>query len=131
MPTYALNKLVRNLAAQTMQADGATVVQHTLEPAAFVAALHDKLREEVAELTAAQGTASYADELADVLEIIYTLAEAHTIPLPDLEARRAAKASKRGSFGQRTFITTVACSAGNPWDAYFAAEPDRYPVVSV
>ena len=131
MPTYTLNKLVRNLAAHTMEADGATVMQHTLEPAAFVAALHNKLCEEVAELSAAQGTPAYADELADVLEIIHTLAEAHALALPDLEARRAAKATKRGSFSQRTFISSVACPAGNPWDAYFAAEPARYPVVSV
>jgi predicted house-cleaning noncanonical NTP pyrophosphatase (MazG superfamily) len=129
MPTYALNKLVRNLAAQTMEADGATVAHHTLEADAFVAALHEKLREEVAELAAAQGSPAYVDELADVLELIHTLAEAHAIPLPDLEARRAAKAAKRGSFSQRTFITTVACPAGNPWDAYFAATPDKTPQV--
>lgn len=47
MPTYALNKLVRNLAAHTMQADGATVTHHTLDTNAFVAALHEKLREEL------------------------------------------------------------------------------------
>ena len=129
MPTYALNKLVRDLAAHTMQADGATVTHHTLDADAFVIALQDKLREEIAELTAAQGTPAYADELADVLEILHTLAEAHAIPLPDLEARRAAKATKRGSFSQRMFITTVGCPAGSKWDAYFAATPDKTPSV--
>lgn len=130
MPTYALNKLVRNLAPTTMEGDGATVTHHTLDTAAFVTALHEKLSEELAELTAAQGTPAYADELADVLELVHTLAEAHAIPLPDLEARRAAKATKRGSFSQRSYISTVACPPGNKWDVYFAAEPDRYPVVS-
>lgn len=129
MPTYALNKLVRDLAPATMEADGATVTQHMLDAAAFMAALHDKLHEEIAELTAAQGTPAYADELADVLEIIHTLAETQAIPLPQLEARRAAKAAKRGSFSQRTFITTVACPKGSPWDTYFAATPDKTPLV--
>ncbi|TCL53259.1 hypothetical protein EDD69_101267 [Thermolongibacillus altinsuensis] len=47
------------------------------------------------------------EELADVLEVIYALAEYHGVSLEKLEEVRAQKAEKRGGFKEKIFLIEV------------------------
>lgn len=72
-------------------------ISRPLDPDDFRAALHSKLKEEVAE---------YLDsgellELVDVLEVVYALAELDGVGRGELEDLRAQKAGERGGFARR------------------------------
>ena len=47
------------------------------------------------------------EELADLLEIIYSLAEVHDASPEELEQIRSEKAEKRGGFQDRLFLINV------------------------
>ncbi|MFB7956573.1 nucleoside triphosphate pyrophosphohydrolase [Streptomyces sp. NPDC056045] len=70
------------------------------EPEKYRSRPRDKLGEEVAEFLAAD-EATAVDELADVLEVMYTLAKDLGMDSAGLERIRLAKARERGSFTNR------------------------------
>ncbi|WP_221088378.1 nucleoside triphosphate pyrophosphohydrolase [Deinococcus aquaedulcis] len=72
-----------------------------LPEAAFRAALHEKLQEEVTEYL----ESGEVEELADVLEVIFALAELDGLTPAELEKARAAKAQARGAFVRRLWWT--------------------------
>ena len=91
-------KLVRDKIPQIIQSKG-------LEPVIYVACteeygtrLRDKLREEVEEFIASD---SDPEELADILEVLYALAEQAGTDQQQLEKLRIAKAEERGGFADR------------------------------
>ncbi|CAM3868508.1 nucleoside triphosphate pyrophosphohydrolase [Deinococcus frigens] len=68
-----------------------------LNPAEFRAALRAKLGEEVAEYL----ETGEVLELADVLEVVYALAELDGVSRGELEDLRVRKAEERGAFAAR------------------------------
>jgi predicted house-cleaning noncanonical NTP pyrophosphatase (MazG superfamily) len=64
----------------------------------YAARLRNKLSEEVAEFLASDND---PEELADILEVLYTLAEQTGTDPQQLEKLRAAKAEERGGFAGR------------------------------
>ena len=69
----------------------------TLDEPGFRAALRDKLQEEVTEYL----ESGDPPELADVLEVVYALADLDGVSPTRLEEMRARKAAERGGFGKR------------------------------
>lgn len=69
----------------------------TLNEAEYRAALNTKLQEEVAEYL----ESGEVMELADVLEVVYTLAALDGVSAAKLEGLRAQKAAERGGFSAR------------------------------
>lgn len=47
------------------------------------------------------------EELADILEVIYAIAEAKGVTIEELEAIRAKKAEERGAFKERILLEWV------------------------
>ncbi|PNG93473.1 nucleoside triphosphate pyrophosphohydrolase [Streptomyces malaysiensis] len=93
-------KLVRDRIPEIIRDGGHQPVVYVAEPQEYRQRLRDKLREEVAEfLVASQADA--AEELADVLEVVYALATNLGLAEGDLEALRARKAAERGGFTGR------------------------------
>ncbi|CAM4448760.1 nucleoside triphosphate pyrophosphohydrolase [Deinococcus marmoris] len=70
---------------------------HLLNPDDFCAALRTKLGEEVAEYL----ESGEVLELADVLEVVYALAELDGVDRNELEDLRARKAQECGGFAAR------------------------------
>ncbi len=66
----------------------------------YYESLKQKLKEEVAEFLQDNNP----EELADIMEIIYALAEFKKIPKPKLEDMRNQKAKKRGGFNKRLIL---------------------------
>lgn len=79
---------------------GAGAVARVLDADEYAAALHAKLKEEVAEYLEAHDP----EELADVLEVLHALAALHGWTPAELEAKRVAKAQARGGFGGRVWM---------------------------
>jgi predicted house-cleaning noncanonical NTP pyrophosphatase (MazG superfamily) len=93
-------KLVRDRIPDIIRANGTEPVTHTAAPQEYTDKLCAKLDEEVAEFKEAYSP----EELADVLEVIYALAEHAGMTREELEALRAGKAEKRGGFSERIIL---------------------------
>src|SRR5258708_36501265 len=85
-------KLVRDRIPEIIRAEGLEPVIYTADAEEYGSRLRDKLQEEVAELIASDND---AEELADVLEVLYALAGLAGTSREQLDERRAGKAEKR------------------------------------
>lgn len=97
------NKLVRDKIPEIIEQAGKTPVTHTLSDDEYISELDLKLNEECAEYQADKSI----EELADMLEVMYAIAEERGWSVSELEAVRKAKAEKRGSFKEKIYLEYV------------------------
>ncbi|WP_110933947.1 nucleoside triphosphate pyrophosphohydrolase [Paenibacillus bouchesdurhonensis] len=105
MPVY--NKLVRDKIPQIIAADGKAYRSRILDKEEYLQELRTKLREETEEYFNAANDKEALEELADMLEVIRALAEAHGSSPTVLEKIRVDKAEKRGGFQDRVYLIDV------------------------
>lgn len=103
MTTITHNKLVRDKIPEIIEKSGKIAHCHILENEEYLAELDRKLNEECAEYQADKSI----EEMADVLEVLYAIAEARGYSVEELERVRATKAEKRGGFADRIFLEKV------------------------
>lgn len=101
MPTY--NKLIRDKIPEIISASGKKANCRILSKDDYIKELDQKLDEECAEYQ----TDKNIEELADILEVIYAIAEARGYSATELERIRLEKSEKRGGFSQRIFLENV------------------------
>jgi predicted house-cleaning noncanonical NTP pyrophosphatase (MazG superfamily) len=98
------NKLVRDRIPEIIESKGQTAVTRILDGDSFFEALKRKLSEEVKEYL----ETGSIEELADILEVVFTLSS-HQGYTPDkLEAIRQSKCQERGGFSGRVHLIEVA-----------------------
>ena len=97
------NKLVRDKIPEIIEKAGKTSVTHTLSDDEYISELDLKLNEECAEYQ----TDKSIEELADMLEVMYAIAEARGWSVSELESVRREKAEKRGGFKDKTYLEYV------------------------
>ena len=95
MPTITHNKLVRDKIPDIIKSAG--------KQAVYLVELDRKLSEECAEYQADKSL----EEMADVLEVLYSIAVARGYSVEELERVRAEKAEKRGGFADKIFLEEV------------------------
>ncbi len=91
-------KLIRDKIPQIIRSKGLEPVIYTAGAEEYSARLRDKLREEVEEFLASDDD---PEELADILEVLYALADQAGTGRQQVEKLRAAKAEERGGFADR------------------------------
>lgn len=101
MPSY--QKLVRDKIPEIIEAAGKKPVTHILDEASYLAELDHKLNEECAEYQESKSM----EELADMLEVMYAIADARGYSVAELEAVRKKKAAERGGFCDRVYLDGV------------------------
>ena len=97
------NKLVRDKIPEIIEQAGKTPVTHILSDEEYISELDRKLNEECAEYQADKSI----EELADMFEVIYAIAEARGWTVSELEAVRREKAEKRGGFKKKIYLEYV------------------------
>jgi predicted house-cleaning noncanonical NTP pyrophosphatase (MazG superfamily) len=105
MPTY--NKLVRDRIPEIIEKEGKTYKMVILDDDQFKSELQKKLKEEVEEYLNSENDQDAVEELADILEVIHALAEAHGVSIEELEHVRKTKAKERGGFQEKIFLIDV------------------------
>ena len=123
---FRVHKLIRDRLPAMMRAQGLAVFERRLDEAEYQAALREKLVEEAQEAREA-GDGDLIGELADVLEVVRALADAHGLSLDQVEERRLAKREERGGFEDRVFNAAVEAADGLPAADYYLAMPQQYP----
>lgn len=124
---FKVDKLIRDKLPAMMQAQGLTVFTRRLGDAEFAARLKDKLVEEACEARAAPSRSELIDELADLREVMLTLAAVGGLCEHEIEARRLAKREERGGFDGRVHNAAVEGDEGWAGVAYYLARPRQYP----
>jgi len=94
------NKLVRDKIPEIIRQQGSEPVTRILSDEEYARCLSDKLDEEVAEYHRDQNL----EELADILEVVFALADTLGASRVDLMELYENKHKARGGFGDRVFL---------------------------
>ena len=94
------NKAIRDKIPEIIQKDGHTCNIQTLSDEKFLVEIEKKLSEEVAEYQNDKNP----EELADILEVIYAIAQLKGISKEELEKIRIKKLQDRGGFEKNLFL---------------------------
>ncbi|MEK4277652.1 nucleoside triphosphate pyrophosphohydrolase [Paenibacillus sp. FSL R7-0026] len=105
MMTY--NKLVRDKIPQIIEADGKECKMRVLNDEEYTVALKTKLQEELNEFLDAKERTEQIEELADLLEVVYSFARSQGTTMEELEYIRKTKHDERGGFEKRFMLLTT------------------------
>lgn len=97
------NKLVRDRIPEIIEQSKKKTVTRILSNEEYITELDRKLNEECAEYQADKSI----EELADMLEVMYAIAEARGWSVSELEAVRKEKSEKRGAFKEKIYLEYV------------------------
>ena len=103
MKTIKYDKLVRDEIPKIIESSGKTCKTRVLSDEEYIIMLDKKLDEELLEYRKDKT----AEELADLIEVIYALAKAQGVTVEQLESIRAKKCSERGAFDRKIFLESV------------------------
>lgn len=101
------HKLVRDRIPEIIQKDGKEAITRVLSEEDYKTELRKKAHEELQEYMEATTDKESIEELADLLEIIYSLGAIHGASTDELEKVRRQKAEKRGGFNKKVFLIGV------------------------
>lgn len=96
-------KLVRDKIPEIIEKSGKNLIFNYLDDEAFEIALERKLAEEVKEYHESKDI----EELADILEVIISLAELKGLSFKDLEEITADKFVEKGGFSKKILLIAV------------------------
>ena len=94
------NKAIRDKIPEIIQKDGHSCSVKTLPDEEFLEQLEKKLSEEVTEYQNDKNP----EELADILEVIYRIAQLKGVSKEELEKIRKKKMNERGRFEKNLFL---------------------------
>ena len=94
------NKLVRDKIPEIIKKKGAVPITHIASDDEYWQKLKEKLQEEINEFMKDEN----AEELADILEVIYTIRDYKKIDKNELELLRKKKAEERGGFKDKIIL---------------------------
>ena len=94
------NKAIRDKIPAIIQKDGHSCSVKTLSDEQFLEHLEKKISEEVAEYQNDKNP----EELADILEVIYRVAQLRGVSKEELEKIRIKKSKERGGFEKNLFL---------------------------
>ncbi len=126
---FKVAKLVRNRTIERLENKGVKCIFRTLEKDEFLVCLKEKLVEEAKEVFDAKNKQELASELADVLEVIHSLAKAHDFEFEDIDALRMDKLNERGSFEHRIYMEEIKIEDDNQAIEYYRENLDKYPEI--
>ena len=97
------NKLVRDKIPEIISSDGKDCKTEILNDTVYIEMLDKKLNEELEEYQSDKNI----EELADLLEVIYSVTKARGYTIDQLENIRRKKAEEKGSFDKKILLKEV------------------------
>lgn len=98
------NKLVRDNIPNIIESNGEKAITRILSDEEYRVELYKKLLEESQEVINSQDTEDTLGELADVLEVLKSIAELENRNLDDIIGIASQKRLKRGGFSKKIFL---------------------------
>lgn len=100
---YTYNKLIRDKNVEIMEKLGHKVTYKVLSDKEYLKELNKKVVEEANEFVEANDL----EELADLFEVIYAVADFKKIDLKEVEKIRLAKRERKGAFKNKIYLKDV------------------------
>jgi len=100
-------KLIRDNVPQIIIDSGRMPITRELYETEFLFEAKQKLVEEANEVLDAKSHEELIEELADVLEVVYTIAAVENITKEEIENTRVLKNKNKGMFKKRIFLDSV------------------------
>jgi len=129
MPTFKLNKLVRDKFRGIYEDMGQKPVYKKLSSIEHKTSLKNKIIEEVAELDVTDEQSRIIDEVADLRQILDDLTILCGITEDQVKLAQKAKFDKKGGFTDGVFVETIELNDGDEWVGYYRKDPDVFPEV--
>lgn len=125
--SFKFDKLIRDKILDMMRSTDYIVHYKKLKGAELVAVLKNKLLEEAHEVAATKSVEELKEELADLLEVVYTILSAHKLEITEIEKIRETKKLHKGNFSQGIYVSSIEIDENNPEVNRYLARPDKYP----
>lgn len=130
MPTFKLNKLIRDKLPSFYESIGQKAKITYLSKDDHTRALIAKITEEVGEIPTDQlSKKKLVEEIADIAQAIDDLLALHGIEKKEITKVRKEKKEYKGGFSRGTYIETLELKENDTWIDYYRAEPDRFPEI--
>jgi|SRR5579872_2088609 predicted house-cleaning noncanonical NTP pyrophosphatase (MazG superfamily) len=130
MRTFLQNKLWRDKAINMMEQNhGSRIHWRVLDDHEFDKEIRAKLLEEAREAAEAKNRKELIAELADLYEVIDSLASVNNISRDDIIDAQTKKREERGGFAGRRFVETADHPEGGFGEKYCLADPQKYPEI--
>lgn len=129
MRKFAQNKLWRDKAIEQLESKGSCIHWRKLSIKEFQAELKGKLQEEVDEVLKASSDDELIEELADVIEVVESLAKANGFSMSDITVVKDIKKQKRGGFSGRKYVEIAEHPIGSHGERYCLNQPEKYPEI--
>lgn len=123
--TFKFEKLVRDKIPDIIKKNDIVVNEKKLSESEFLEALKDKLLEEALEFKNAKSADGLKEELADSLEVIYSILKHLKIDFEDIEKIRYAKNVEKGSFEKRIYVSSIEVDESNPAIKRYLAKSEQ------
>ena len=101
-----MGKLIRDRVPEIVREKGHHIEVRQLTAPEYAAALREKLLEEASEAATAHDRAALVEELADLAEVVCTLAQHEGITEAEIRSQMAAKNRSHGNFDGRMYSTS-------------------------
>jgi predicted house-cleaning noncanonical NTP pyrophosphatase (MazG superfamily) len=103
METIKYNKLIRNRIPEIIKEKDIESKTHIAEKDEYYQKLQEKLEEEIKEFLSADEK-DKIEEIADILEVLYTICDVKGVSREQIEEIRAQKSKDRGGFEKRIIL---------------------------
>lgn len=124
---FKTNILVRDKMLEGMKSDGILVDYKKLNQEDYIKALRKKVVEEAQEVADESDREKLIYELADLREVVQTLAYELDITESEISEAQNKKREKSGGFKEKYFTNFVEIENDNPVIEYYLQRPNKYP----
>lgn len=126
---FQFNKIIRDKLVDRLYRSDAKVEKVDLNGEEFITQLKNKLLEEAKEVARATSAEHIKEELADVMEVMISIAHQNGFDMSTIETVRANKYEKRGGFTKPILIKTVGLPNEHYLVEYCLHDPEQYPEI--
>lgn len=126
---FKVGKLIRDKIISMSLTDGIENSYYKMDDQEFLNELNNKLLEEASEVINSKNKLELTEELADLLEVLLTIAKFNDIKFDDIEETRKIKLAEKGGFNSKVFVESVTLFESNPKFNYYITSPDKYPLI--
>jgi len=127
---FKVNKLIRDKLPSHMLSKRINPKTYILNDEQLKKYLNEKLIEEAKEVISASEATALTEELADLLEVMKTIAKIHEIKWDSIQNMALNKLDHYGGFNEGVFCDAVEIQQDNPALNYYTKSPLKYPVLA-
>ncbi len=129
---FKMETLVRDKMPKRLEKLGVFVEGYPLNSKDLLDHLKLKLKDEVDEVLSATTAKDIKEEIADVMEVLYSIAKYYGLQIEHLEKKRMQKQAERGGFTKGLFVEYVEVEErdeSHPVIEYCLSQPEKYPEI--